>query len=1692
MTSTVLANELANLISEAKRKNQELRTAAEKSLQDLKSLPATSEQQLAADLSRRSSFIEPFLLACATRNARFAGSGLTCLQRLVVSRGLPRSKLQETLEAFNACTDLGLESQLKILQALPSLLQNYAEDLKGDLLSGALEVCSSLQSAKAQTVSGVAAATLQQLVTSVFEKVVTEDARANNVPAQNEVPGQDGPLKLRPAAFDAYRVFRDLALAAENRRTKFVQFESLSEESSLELIWSCMNANPTLFATHEEFRSTIRSNVLPFVTRALSEKLSYQLTLRSLRLLDSIISRHISQFSAECEVALGLLIHTLDPDAAPMWKRATVMEILRNFFADGVRVVDAYALYDITDGGKPIVQDLMSVFVRLSSEKPSIIGLGQQSTIPVGPMSARDTTPETPSLEAAGGVAGMISSALGVAETNVAGISSKWSLPRSPCLEQLDKTDAPTVPETYIYALVLECLNSLSDGLAKTTLPLTVQHEKSRTESQPELTANGDQSNGARPSGRSRSHSYRKRAAPINPLDHKGRTATRVQAVHGFVDSCWPAVLATSSTFLNAAIDDQYYRNLIKAYQRFAQVAGLLRLSTARDALMTTLGKAAVPPHILNAATADPPKTPSTESPRVFSNPKGLLSVDTLVSQTSSLSIDRDRRGSVEPSRPMLTTRNLLCLRAELNLAIALGPTLDTAYGVVVDTLRQADTVLSATSPQQMVRQGLTASQKGSESPNVVQAFTNEINAVESAASRLLESTADYPNEAFLNVLNTFCRLLHGRDPSIASSPRINQTSPPPTPSAKSRTFSGLTGISSLSEMRLRDYKFVVPKLGSLAAMNIARFVADEPDESGWNILVDELVTIASKNAHPKEARRAATDVLCKIAAEMVSEVSEEDAITQKTIQRRTFAILLRLVDGIYADEGELTATDINVQGHVVEALRAILERCGESLVAGWNRAIAIISSVFERSGTPPDRQDDEETHIDWENVSKELVSVELGKAAFAATQLICSDFLSALSGAVMPSLIELLYRFAVQSDDLNICLSTVTMAWNVSDFLLSGIAEDDLARCAREVKEADDFEEEVQTMVRTSRPAQWLLLLLRLQQIIGDGHREVRKAAFQTLCSIFKNHGEQSEPSTWDLTLRSIILRVAFHDSFLYHNPPAKDETKAATSGSHDESVSSAIIAGTADIVSHHLRVIEQISKLPSLWEAFLARMEAYLDLESLLLNTAVYQALRQVLAHISVDSKSWTGPMYRTLHLWLKRNPANIEVESKGSNQESFSAYIEAGIELYRLTEQGMSVSQTRTFVENVYLVLRHSNGPRYGADASSLSPLQSKSLDLLKGIRSDTPTTLVIVASKLVTLHHDGARDGPANERPAFIALAGESIDWLQQLVLSNISDAELLESDVVTTVIHSLRDLIEEKYNYAANTKGTPLWRKATTAAVALALPVLEQCSQADAEPNVKLSLWTEYVGALSGVVKAKGIDEVQDPDKVYEDELFDIESFSSIKRILVPNLGIQEIRDTVRTLLARALFDASIIHATESGEIPGEDCSPLQDLDRIRLGRVRRVPSSRREDMCYECISELVRLSTSNDDSPGSKRLAQAAAPLLILRLAIPIRAYIADQPLRGRRPQPLSELEELLYCFDTVARLELHPEALAGDNVAHQRQGKKAHLHYLYPLLVKAVGTAGDRWSGADEVLTPLQAVLQSITPLPQARNLDE
>lgn len=68
--------------------------------------------------------------------------------------------------------------QLKILQTLPAISQNYGGELKGNLIGKPLLICSKLQGSKVAVIKSTASATLQQLVVAVFDKIVAEDGKS--------------------------------------------------------------------------------------------------------------------------------------------------------------------------------------------------------------------------------------------------------------------------------------------------------------------------------------------------------------------------------------------------------------------------------------------------------------------------------------------------------------------------------------------------------------------------------------------------------------------------------------------------------------------------------------------------------------------------------------------------------------------------------------------------------------------------------------------------------------------------------------------------------------------------------------------------------------------------------------------------------------------------------------------------------------------------------------------------------------------------------------------------------------------------------------------------------------------------------------------------------------------------------------------------------------------------------------------------------------------------------------------------------------------------------------------------------------------------------------------------------------------------------------------------------------------------
>ncbi|CAG1980328.1 unnamed protein product [Fusarium graminearum] len=1695
MTTQLLSTELTNLIQESKRKHSDLRQAAEKSLEELRNLRNPSEQTAPEELSQKPNFVNPFIIACGTKNAKFTAIAIVCLQRLIVAQALPRSKLNQVLEALMQATSAGLDVQLKILQALPSLVQNYASDLKGNLLVTTLNICFTLQSSKNAIVNHTSAATLQQLVVSVFDKVVAEDKKAGEGSMNSDAEYSDS----HPAATDAYRIFNDLCLMTENQRPEFIRVSGLQQTFGLELIESVITNHATVFSKHPEQAQILRSRVMPLIIGALKARPNFATTVRLMRILYTMLRRHIGILPSECGEALAVLTHILDQDET-FWKRALCMEVFRGIFADHALLRRIYAMFDATKGEKDVLKPLIATFVRLSSENPAVIGLGPQSSLPT--VSSNTQSSSEQAIAEASGMTGLMTGPVG-SETITVGISTQFSSVRVPCIDQLDKTEAPAIPESYLYSLVLACISNVSDNLAKLVLSLTVASETrnrkraSRQEFGRDSPVPQSEHDASPKSRLERSASFRKNPVPINPLslvDHPQHSEVKICAA--IVEECWPAILATCSTFLNAALDSEYYHGLVRAFQRFAHVAGLLQLSTPRDAFLTSLGKAAVPSNLLTACVNSGqgrPQTPSTPTDgSLFSNARGLLSVDSLTPTTPTG--DKGRQASFDASVVSLNTRNLLCLRALLNLGIALGPTLSDAWNIILETLQQADFVLYVSGKTPGRAPSINRGVEGgdNETTTLMHNFSSEVRAVETAASRLIESTIDFPNESFLEVVAAVCSLLVQRS---SEQPEAASQAQPPSdglqlkaPVAQGRRASGQMNSGSTQED-----KFALAKIGELANINIERLLEYSPEESGWDVLTNKLIdTLTSSNTNSSVRTRAA-EILVKLAWEAANVTSSlpEEARGEK--QLRFFEALRMSLEPLLKGDREVSlashSTDIDIHKIILDGLQSIIESNGETLVKGWDIAFEIIGTIFVT------REPDHEYRrgSSANPILLDTRSAKLIRSSFNSLQLICSDFLASLPNSCFLILVDNLYKFCSQDDDLNIALTTVTFFWVLSDFLSSKNESLDIPAEMMQSTNPSDLEKMAADHEhKCSDAALWMLLLLRLTNVTTDDRLELRNSAIQTLLRIFDAYGDRLSSESWSTCVKSVVFKLLSSIEQEIRVLQSGEEEEA-DDGDRAEWTETAVVVlnGISSLLANYLDILAVHPSFDDLWKELLTHFTTLLDFKVLDINTAIFKALAHILSETNNDGKSVFSKTAIDISwdLWARGVPISKSVGEKAEdNQNCLIAYVSVLTEIYRLIQETLEVKRVDRILSLLRETLDEATVGDYVKDVEYMTQLQAQILEAVQMIRTDiegVPSAMITQVADFVVLPFVQASPSKSGSKRTYIALSKMGMKELEKLVVNHSSNSDIYSSNSFYKALKALCKPIALKYGFTTVTKSTPPWRLATSTALTVLEATLSHITSLELSKEVTRNIWTTVVAIADGIMSADC--SITPPETNFpDDESFDIASFHKLRELIIPSLGAAAVPEKARTAYAESLFKTSIIHAPSPEEesiINGTHEKGLSALYGIRAGRTVSVPPTKRVDMAYVACEVLFDMVSAKDEptiviqpptpkSPDPRhtrfaespvtlhaRIASTAAPFLILRCALTLRAYVADQPLRGRMPQPLSQRKELSWILRKLVDLKSDKDSIP--ELRNVDSDGRKHLLRLYPLIVRASGVAG-------------------------------
>ena len=620
------------------------------------------------------------------------------------------------------------------------------------------------------------------------------------------------------------------------------------------------------------------------------------------------------------------------------------------------------------------------------------------------------------------------------------------------------------------------------------------------------------------------------------------------------------------------------------------------------------------------------------------------------------------------------------------------------------------------------------------------------------------------------------------------------------------------------------------------------------------------------------------------------------------------------------------------------------------------------------------------------------------------------------------------------------------------------------------------------------------MLLLLRLTTVTTDERLELRNSAIQTLLRIFDAYGNRLTSEAWSVCIKSVIFQLL---------SSLEEELKAAEDDEAEEAdrvewhgTAVVVLNGISSLLANYLDVLTTHSSFNHLWRELLGHLATLLDFQVLDISTATFKALSHVLSQTSEDKT----PIFNETtvefawDLWSRGIPISKSGAGKSEdNQNCLVAYVAALCEVYKLIQSDLTVERVKRMLTLLRETVEAASVDSYVLDVDYATPLQTQTLEAVQMIRTDVdgvPSAVIHQVSEFVTLAYD--RDQSAETggpKRTYVAMSKASMTMLQTLILSHASNKDTYTSGALTTALTAMCRPIALKYGFRIITKTVQPWRLATSTTLEILAATLAQLDALDIPRQAAQGIWA-VVGAVADGILGADTSSAPPATNFADDEDFDIESFSKLRALIIPLLGGDAVADETRKAYAESLFRTSIIHdltPAEKALADKVDDFGLSSLYAPRPGRTVAILPRQRVQMSYVAFHELFSLVSAEPVAPSSSaslksvnssplriRIASTVAPFLIMRCALTMRSYVADQPLRGKMPQALSQKKELIWTLRSLVELESEGDAIPALKGA-EGEGRK-HLLRLYPLMVKALGVGGD-----GKVLRLLREALEAV-----------
>lgn len=319
---------------------------------------------------------------------------LGTMQRLIMQQVVDQKGARYITDALWMLMEHSTE-EVKVLQTVTHLLVTNSI-VQGETLSKALVLCFRLHFTKDSTTINTASATIRQLVSVVFERVIVEDQENDNnaveppqapLPETNmeelkQIPTQTPalpPKGLRRCAADAFLLFQDLVqLVNADQPYWLLGMTEMTRTFGLELLETVLTNFPSVFHRHQEFSFVLKERVCALVIKLFSPNIKYRtvvhtnaqqpvphdkpyfpISMRLLRVVSSLVQKYHKLLVTECEIFLSLIVKFLDPDK-PAWQRSLALEVIHKMCVKPDLLVGFCQFYDLKDHATNIFQDIIN------------------------------------------------------------------------------------------------------------------------------------------------------------------------------------------------------------------------------------------------------------------------------------------------------------------------------------------------------------------------------------------------------------------------------------------------------------------------------------------------------------------------------------------------------------------------------------------------------------------------------------------------------------------------------------------------------------------------------------------------------------------------------------------------------------------------------------------------------------------------------------------------------------------------------------------------------------------------------------------------------------------------------------------------------------------------------------------------------------------------------------------------------------------------------------------------------------------------------------------------------------------------------------------------------------------------------------------------------------------------------------